>query len=170
MSDESDKAQPEIERGPAAAGGPGVMTLGDRTLIVRHPTPADFFALQGFARELAAKGTKSPVKAVADQLADIPPEFRAEFIREAVAQTKGEGSPEPTREAVNERASGYEGAAWFTWWLCKDAHPDLTPEAIKSLCPEGKKHELQAALMAAVSLEDRRDPKAPSGSARGSAS
>lgn len=154
MSDEI-----KIDAAAAASGGPGWLTVGCRTLVVRHPTPADFFALNDYARGLAAAEVRTPMQAIAADLQHVPAEFRGEFIREAVAQSAGAKAPEPTRDAISHKAQSHDGVTWFAWWLAKENHPDLTHEAVRALSPEPELHALSAALMAAIKLADTHDPK-----------
>lgn len=164
------KDETPIDKNSSAAGGPGWLMLADRMIVVRHPTPADWYAFRDYCKSLAREEAQTPIKAIADDVKDLPPDLRAEIIREAVAQSKGKGAVEPTEEAVKAKADSYEAITWFLAWLAKESQPDVTVEFVRLKVNRDELFEFQASMAVAMGKAD--DPKAscPAGSDSGSGS
>lgn len=111
-------------RNELAATAKGLLRLGDKTLVVRTPTDADSAFFMAEFRRLAKLKCRSPLAALADEWASLPPEMKAMAMREAVGQKAG-GDSEPTVQQIGAQFYEPEGCRVVVWWLARDDHPDL---------------------------------------------
>lgn len=131
----------------AALAAPRSITLDGKRWYLSPLTKADFGRLREHVRDLAKAETRSPLKALAEVYADLPPEMQAAAMREAVAQS-GEKKPEPTREAVAEKVGSLDGVRYAFWLAARKQHAELTVErATELVANDDIKFEIMEAVL-----------------------
>lgn len=146
----------DLEQNLAAGGAPGTVAVGGRVLVVRQPSDADYLTLRSELRRQCKAAVRTPLAAIADDLARLPAQYRQAAIEAAVAAQAGAPEQEPTPESIRERIYHPEGAAFWLWLLARQHHPDLTGEACRELVTAENVHEVLAALLEVTGAEAAR--------------
>jgi hypothetical protein len=132
----------------AATGAGGVVRVGDMTLVVRQPAPADLLCLRSWVRARL----KTPLQALAETLKDLPADMQEAAVRQAVA-LQASGS-EATYDRTQEELATPEGCAWWLWHLSKDQHQGLTPETVRALVTPENVYAVLSDLLTASRMRD----------------
>lgn len=139
-------------RNELAAGGTGLLDLGGRTFVVSPPTDSDFATLAGELRRLAKRRVRSPLAAVAEELAALPAEYRRMAL-EAASAIAAAGPVEPTQDQVGAMLYEPEGCRFWLWQLARRNHPGLTLEELKGVVTADNVTEVLAGLSSATKVD-----------------
>lgn len=122
------------ENNRAALAAPVAISVGELNLLASPPTPADFLVIRDeLCRQCVAAGqVMDPIKALGSSLKDLPPEYRSEAIREAIALKSG-GGVEPSPDALQARMYTPDGAAFVLWLLASRNHQGLKLEEVRGV-------------------------------------
>jgi hypothetical protein len=136
----------------AVSGGPGVLELGGTTYLVGQPDDRTFRTLLAHLRSKI----KTPLTAVAEELAAMPPEMRALVQSGAISEAvkiKAGGGVELTQSYVQEELMKPAGAAFLAWLLIRKEQPDAKLAEIEPHVTDDNVVEVLAKLMTASGLE-----------------
>ena len=146
-------------RNELATGAPGAMQLGGVTYFVGQPTDQDLAAIRQYLRGRL----QSPLAAVADELAHLPPAQRAlvqESAIRAAVEMKAAGGVRLTEDYVNEQLRQPHGLAFLAWTLIRHHHPDVALEAIRPHITEQNADAVLVSLYEESGMKDVSEGKA----------
>lgn len=140
---------------------PPSITIGSETYYVSPFTPADFGLLHEYCRDLALADVQSPLQALAKEYANLPKDFAAAAMREAVAQSAGAKTPEPTREAIAAKSISLDGVRFSFWLSARKLHPEFTLDKAKEIITADNSTEIMMKQLEAEGQKksDDVDPK-----------
>lgn len=128
-----------ITRGQKASAAPGVMTLGDRDLFVRPPTPANLLTVRKWARkkwaaDLKAEAGDGPRPIDSAELEGLSPADRLEVLK-AFGAARATGR-QLTEAAAMDIVTSPEGTALMVYLSASPFHADLTLEWVREQITE----------------------------------
>lgn len=131
-----------------AAGGPGVIRLGEQTYLVGQPDDRDFAAILAYVEEHAI----SPMQGVAEDLKYLPPHLHAVAIKAAV-EVKAAGGVEMSEAFTQKHLMQPAGTTFLAWLLIRKEQPAVTREELAPLITTDNAIMVLGKLIQASGLE-----------------
>jgi len=144
----------------AVAGTPGVLVIGERTLLVQKPSANDLLLMQ---RWVLSQPTVGETQGLCDaDLNGLSPERQLLLIREFAKAKNGKRTP--TDAEIMQLTYSPAGVALQLWLAARKNHPDFTREKAAALVTADNADQVAIGLDAACDAEDgTSDPKKPAG-------
>ncbi|VTS03282.1 hypothetical protein [Tuwongella immobilis] len=141
---------------------PGPLTIGNRTLLVSAPTPADLFTMRKwiFANAERILQSSQPVGLQQADLDRLDPEAQQTLLREfAMARSR---KRELSADELFDVTTSPEGAAMMVWLATRKHDRSIRLEEIQALIDASNVDQVLADFDTAtgVQVEDQIDPKA----------
>jgi hypothetical protein len=108
-----------------SAGGPKAVVIGGATYLARPFSDEEFAALADWVGQRLS----DPIKAIAADLAGLPPALQQAAIAEAV-RLKAAGGTDPSPKAYRQAIYTPEGAAFVAYLAVRKEHPAVTHKEI----------------------------------------
>lgn len=98
---------------------------------------------------------RSPLLAIAEDFAKLPPALQAIVAEKAITQQSGSKKVEPTSEQISNQLMKPEAVRLWIWRLARNNHPDLTTADLEtSIATEADAIEALALLNEATGVKD----------------
>lgn len=151
----------------AAASPPGVVTVGDRTFVVRPLTgPEEIAVVQEFRRQVLA-AAKDPLTLANERIAaaekagrPFSPTVVDALVRSAMAaSSRKEEKAEPSDAEIAARAYDPDGMLWHIWFRLSRTDPAITLAWVKGQLPDAESRNAVLHQLGRVGGLAELDPK-----------